>query len=351
MTSVLLQPGTRGCDGVSLSTLRDFSKVRQAGYSWVSLYLGGAYYVRPYALEAAWAAGLPVMLNYERAASDAKNGYPAGKKAAETALVQAQELGFHGEAPLPFSAADEHFTDLAGAGLDYHRALVDVLAPHGWTGGAYGFKEMLELIARQAWWPDDWPLWHWGGDGSTIYPWTWVKQGPGGSYFDQTIGLQVDNNRLYKPMRFWAGYGADKIDPVPLPLLASSEDQMGTYRVSYGVPGLGEGGIYEILAGMRRHVSSDEWYEVLKGVAQRPDGTWPTHDTTHPPPLASMANGWQLQMMPVWSVPPGPTGPQGATGPAGSKGDPGPAGPAGEQGETGELTDHTHKGGPVERDG
>lgn len=212
MTSVLLQPGTRGCDGVSLSTLRDFSKVRAAGYEWVSLYLGGNYYVRPYAIEAAWAAGLPVMLNYERSEDDAKNGYPAGKRAAETALRQAQELGFHGEAPLPFSAADKHFADLAGAGLDYHRALVDVFTPHGWTGGAYGFREMLALIAQQEWWPDDWPLWHWGGDGSTIYPWTWVKQGPGGSYFDTTIGLQVDNNRLYKPMRFWSGYGTDKIE-------------------------------------------------------------------------------------------------------------------------------------------
>ncbi len=214
MTSVVLQPHTRGADGVGLSTLHDFSKVRAAGYQWVSLYLGGQYGVKPFAIEAAWAAGLPVMLNYERLASDAKNGYPAGQRAAQTALGQAQALGFHGEAPLPFSAADEHFADLAGAGLDYHRALVDVLQPEGWVGGAYGFREMLALIAQQSWWPDDWPLWHWGGDGSTIYPWTWVKQGPGGSYYDSTIGMNVDRNTLYKPMPFWSGYGADKIEPV-----------------------------------------------------------------------------------------------------------------------------------------
>ncbi len=214
MTAVLVQPEAKGCDGVGLSTLRDFSKVRQAGYQWVSLYLGGTYGVKPYAIEAAWAAGLPVMLNYERLASDAKNGYAAGQRAAQTALGQAQALGFHGEAPLPFSAADEHFADLAGAGLDYHRALVDVLHPEGWVGGAYGFREMLALIAQQSWWPDNWPLWHWGGDGSTIYPWTWVKQGPGGSYYDSTIGMNVDKNTLYKPMPFWSGYGTDKIDPV-----------------------------------------------------------------------------------------------------------------------------------------
>ncbi len=214
MTSVLVQPGTVGFDGVALSTLRDFSKVKAAGGSWVSLYLGGTYGVKPYAIEAAWAAGLPVMLNYERLASDAKNGYPAGKKAAETAVAQATALGFHGEAPLPFSAADEHFTDLAGAGLDYHRALVDVFTPIGWVGAAYGFKEMLELLSRQDWWPDNWPLWHWGGDGSTIYPWTWVKQGPGGSYYDSTIGMNVDKNTLYKPMPFWSGYGADEPDPI-----------------------------------------------------------------------------------------------------------------------------------------
>lgn len=213
MTSIVMPPGSMGVDGVSLSTLRDFSKVREAGFQWVSLYLGGNYGVKSYAIEAAWAAGLPVMLNYERSASDAKNGYPAGKRAAETALTQASALGFRGEAPLPFSAADEHFVDLAGAGLDYHRALVDVLTPQGWVGGAYGFREMLALIDKQGWWPATWPLWHWGGDGSTIYPWTWVKQGPGGSYFDKTIGLQVDRNKLYKPMRFWSGYGPDHVDP------------------------------------------------------------------------------------------------------------------------------------------
>ncbi len=185
--------------------------MRAAGYQWVSLYLGGIYGVHDYAIEAAWAAGLPVMLNYERTDDAAKGGYPVGKAAAENAMKQAKDLGFHGEAPLPFSAADKHFDDLTGAGLDYHRALVDVLAPEGWVGGAYGFREMLALIAQQDWWPDNWPLWHWGGDGSTIYPWTWVKQGPGGSYYDTTIGMQVDKNTLYKPMPFWTGYGPDDV--------------------------------------------------------------------------------------------------------------------------------------------
>ncbi len=210
MTTVLLEPGAMVVDGVGLTSLADHSRVVAAGFHAESLYLGGVYGTNRAAIERAWQAGLPVMLNYERVASAAKGGYPAGKQAAEQAVVQAAALGFRGECPLPFSAADEHFTDLAGAGMDYVRATVDVLTPIGWMGGQYGFREFLALVAQQPWWPDDWPLWHWGGDGSTIYPWTWIKQGPGGSYFDRTIGMQVDKNRLYKPMCFWSGDGPDE---------------------------------------------------------------------------------------------------------------------------------------------
>lgn len=200
-------------DGVGLTSLPNHSVVEAAGYAAEVLYVANQYGTNRTAIERAWAAGLPVMLNYEGIADDAKNGYPAGVRAANKAIVEAKKLGFDGDCPLPFSAADQHFADLRGAGLDYHRALVDVLTPIGWVGGAYGFKEMLELLAAQSWWPPDWPLWHWGGDGKTHYSWAWVKQGPGGSYWNETIGRQVDHNLLLKPMKFWSGDGPDPLDP------------------------------------------------------------------------------------------------------------------------------------------
>jgi hypothetical protein len=266
VTSILLEPEARGVDGVGLSTLRDFSKVVDAGYQWVSLYLGGMYGVHGYAIEAAWAAGLPVMLNYERGPADATNGYGAGQRAALAAISQARALGFEGEAPIIFSAADEHFAPAAG--LDYHQALVDVFGPVAWTGGGYGFREMLALLSQQDWWPDDWPLWHWGGDGSTIYPWTWVKQGPGGSYYDATIGMQVDRNTLYKPMRFWSGYGPDdRIDPpaveVDMPTLFKSNDAIhwpGSPTLPAGDYPPNNGHVFLVeVGGAVRHITSSEF--------------------------------------------------------------------------------------------
>lgn len=226
MTSALLQPDATMVDGVGLTELQDHSVVRDAGYVAESLYVGNRYGTNRTAIERAWAAGLPVMLNYEGIEDDAKNGYQAGKRAALDAIKEAQRLGFNGDCPLPFSAADKHFADIAGAGLDYHRAVVDVFASEvGWDGGGYGFKEMLELLPQQDWWPPTWPLWHWGGDGKVRYSWAWVKQGPGGSYFNPTIGIQVDHNTLLKPMRFWSGDGPDQLDPedkndTPAPLEA-----------------------------------------------------------------------------------------------------------------------------------
>lgn len=213
MTSRLLQPKARGFDGASFRRFTAFNRVVNAGGEWVSLYLGGDYGVDSSVIEAAWAAGLGVMLNFERYDQAAKYGYAQGKAHALTAVAQATQLGFHGEAPLIFSGADFSPTgDQVGAVLDYHRALVDfyTLGP----GGAYGPRTVLELLSRQPWWPDDWPLWHWGGDGGTEYPWAWVKQGPGPAYYDATIGFNVDKNTLLKPMRFWSGYGDD---PVPIP--------------------------------------------------------------------------------------------------------------------------------------
>lgn len=243
MTSVLLQPRCDGVDGVSLRNLRDWSAIPAAGYGWASVYLGGNYGVTSVAIEAAWDAGIPLMLNYERNPGDAKKGYPAGKLAAQTALAQAKALGFQGEAPLPFSAADEGFADSElAAGLAYHRALVDVFTPEGWVGGAYGLKKLMELLPQQSWWPEDWPIWHWGGDGYTIYDWAWAKQWYGRAPLSvysppkppkPNVGFTVDENTLLKPMKFWSGYGADKPpDPDPQPPLDPQEEPMTDAEVN-----------------------------------------------------------------------------------------------------------------------
>lgn len=217
MTSLLLQPDATMVDGVSLTYLPDHSVIKKAGYQAEILYVANKYGTNRTAIERAWAAGVPVMLNYEGIEDDAKNGYPAGKRAALLAIVEAKKLGFNGDCPLPFSGSDRHFADIWGAGLQYHRALVDVFSSIGWVAGAYGFKEMLAALSQQTWWPDDWPLWHWGGDGTAHYDWAHVKQGPGGSYYNPVIKCSVDHNLLLKPMRFWTGDGPDQPPPSPPP--------------------------------------------------------------------------------------------------------------------------------------
>lgn len=226
MTSVLLAPRCWGMDAAGFRRFTDFARVKAAGADWVSLYIDGNNGVNRPVVEAAWSAGLRVMLNFELYEQAAKYGYDQGVIHARRAMFAATDLGFLGESPLIFSGAD--FNPTAAqlpAVLDYHRALVDTytLGP----GGAYGPRSVLERLSQQPWWPADWPLWHWGGDGLTTgpdglptyyFPWAWVKQGPGGSYFNATVGLQVDNNLLLKPMRFWTGYGPDKpLDPDVLP--------------------------------------------------------------------------------------------------------------------------------------
>ena len=241
MASVLLQPTFKpqgncdGVDAVSLSVIRDFSIIANAGYLWNSQYLGGTFGTHSYNIEASWRAGLPIMLNYERQPDAAKGGYPAGRLAAETAIRQAKELGFLGEAPIVFSGADKYFPDLRGAGLEYHRAIVDVMHWEGWAGGAYGFKAMLDLVAAADWWPADWPLWHWGGDGYAIQPWATVKQWYGqkpahyGDPRDNSgIGFAIDENTLLKPMRFWSGYGPDHLEPDTI----QEDDDMPVIRQS-----------------------------------------------------------------------------------------------------------------------
>lgn len=226
MTSVLLQPGTDGLDAASFAKVRDFTAVAAAGYDWLSLYLGGTYGVGTATIEAAWAAGLPIMWNYERDPKAGLGGAVAGRAAAITALHQGRDLGFDGDAAITFSLVDFGPTAVQlPTILDAHHALVDLLGPEAWIGGSYGPKIVLERLVQQSWWPDDWPLWHWGGDGFTRYDWAWAKQWFGAKpaelpapldrlHSRAAIGYATDENTLLKPMRFWSGYGTDRdVDP------------------------------------------------------------------------------------------------------------------------------------------
>lgn len=222
MTSILVLPEALGFDAASFKNVTNFARVKgapgEAGSpnqdrhgEFVSLYIGGNHGISRTQLEAAWAVGLPVMPNFERAEDAAVHGYPTGRDHALTCMQQLEGLGFQGESPVIFSGADSGIdANEMPAVMEYHRALVENFR---WVGGAYGPRNVLERLAQADWWPDHWPLWHWGGDGSTIYPWTWVKQGPGPSYFNLTIGFGVDDNVVYRPIKMWSGYGADKLEP------------------------------------------------------------------------------------------------------------------------------------------
>lgn len=222
MTAVLLQPGVDGIDSIHLSRLQDWSPIATAKYPWASVYIGGDYGVISSAVEAAWRAGIVLNPNFERLPDAAKRGYSEGVRHARLAISQLLELGFLGEAPVIFSGSDTGFTDAElPAAMDYHRALVDVLAPIGWKGGAYGLRKVMEKLVQQPWWPADWPIWHWGGDGYNIWWWAWVKQWYGRKPVEMPdpyderhdisgIPFAIDENTLFKPMEFWSGYG-----PVP----------------------------------------------------------------------------------------------------------------------------------------
>jgi hypothetical protein len=181
-----------------------------------------------------------------------------------------------------FSGSDEGFTDAeVPAAMEYHRALVDELGAIGWTGGAYGLRKVMEPLAQQPWWPEDWPIWHWGGDGYNVYWWAWVKQWygrkpsglpPPHDYTHDISGIHfpIDENTLFKPMRFWSGYGADKTEPEPGKPTESemnwfrSDDQIywpGSATLPEGQYGPGNG-IYfcQTTGGMIMHVTSAMWH-------------------------------------------------------------------------------------------
>ena len=68
---------------------------------------------------------------------------------------------------------------------------------------------------------------------------------------------------------------------------------MSDFVVVYGEDPLPEGAVYEIANGRKRHVTSDEWSEVLKGVVMDAAGGVPDHAPWQP--VAFVANGWAAQ--------------------------------------------------------
>lgn len=90
--------------------------------------------------------------------------------------------------------------------------------------------------------------------------------------------------------------------PTPPPTNDESEaaNMAGTYVVSYdAATGLPDGAVFEIVHGARRNVSSDEWFEVIKGVMADRNGAVPPHDPWQP--VAFVTNGWMLAGMPEWA--------------------------------------------------
>ncbi len=292
MTSALVQPGVLGFDAANFAKFTAFDRVKGAPGEkdspnenlrgeFVSFYIGGDFGIGKAQLEAAWRNGLPVMPNFERNESAALGGYRAGMDHATTAVRQLHELGFLGECPVIFSGVDFGPVPSQFPQLDmYHRALVEHLEPINWVGGAYGPKSYLQHLVQLEWWPSHWPIWHWGGDGSTVYPWAWVKQGPGPSYFNPTIGFGVDDNVVHRAIPMWTGYGPDKELPPPPPIPPAYEEQsMSYFRYTP------EGYVAEIHMGYKKWISGDYFYGVIQGQLQGSGVTSPVGIYATPAPL------------------------------------------------------------------
>lgn len=99
----------------------------------------------------------------------------------------------------------------------------------------------------------------------------------------------------------WRQFCTDKgglpvppIPPQPQPPQTERRLGMSEFVISYGMDeqGIPNGAVYEMAHGKKRSVSSDEWYEILKGVVMGPDGSVPDHAPWQP--VATVCNGWAL---------------------------------------------------------
>lgn len=175
----------------------------------------------------------------------------------------------------------------------------------GHADGTYLIDRLHQRYPGVKWW---WPAYqsvYPANRNPPLQPHIWQYGGGGQSWSLRTSVGVIDSNEYIADraaMDALAGYTAVPLPP-PLPPPAppiEGSDDMATYRISYGdIPGLdGDGAIYELIGGTRRHVTADEWGQVLKGVAQNRDGTWPEYVSWQP--RAAQANGWNLAGMPVY---------------------------------------------------
>lgn len=85
------------------------------------------------------------------------------------------------------------------------------------------------------------------------------------------------------------------ITPPPLPS-TRRQSTMADFVVIYGIPDVADGTVLELVHGTKRYVSSDEWWQVLKGVVAGPDGVVPHHEPWQP--VATFTNGWYALGLP-----------------------------------------------------
>ena len=84
--------------------------------------------------------------------------------------------------------------------------------------------------------------------------------------------------------------------PTPPPTSTERRKAMADFVVIYGIPDVVDGTVLELIAGSKRLVSGDEWWQVLKGVIAGPDGVVPPHDPWTP--VAVYTNGWYAMSLP-----------------------------------------------------
>lgn len=290
-----------GAQGVDAFTLPAGATIAAGGYKFASCYLANPdipkqvpKILTPSKRDDLAAAGLGLMLNWEGSAGDPLQGRSLGQWHGAYAERLANSLQAPVDlhiviscdvniSPANWAACDAYWSGFAG---ETQRPL-----------GAYVESDYMEHLDAEGlaslfWWPAA-ASWSNGRISSLSH----VQQ-----LLGYVLGGTCDANVLLRETPFWYPHLDKPLEPdviIPAPPLV--EEDMPIYRISYGdIPGLdGDGAVYELVGGARRHVSSDEWTQVLKGVAQNRDGSWAAHEFWQP--TAPVANGWVLTGMPVYT--------------------------------------------------
>lgn len=230
-------------------------------------------------------AGILMMINYEQGESTTFGGETAGRKhgkvaadwrhylqmPADLAIVISTDVGVTSSQYPAISDFCAAFMEESGGPVGHYHGTI--LCAHL---EARGLNDLTWMAMATSWSP--------GGETAAVH----VRQK------GYVLGV-CDANYVRKPTPFW-NYNGEPLPPPPPPPPPIERADMPMYVISYGaIPGLEDGGVYELDGGGRRHVTSDEWHQVLKGVAQNADGSWPSHEFWQP--LAHVANGWVLTGM------------------------------------------------------